>query len=213
MTQQPSILERAKQGDPQAIAALMNRSLQPKGITAKASLKDGCLRVMLESEQVPDQKSSVAFVQNGMSNLAIASIDTIKVFGRQAGEEMPAWSQEIALAKAEPIHVEPAPVAQPQEVEPKPVSEAPSKRSPSNAESILGLVLLVFVFGGCVYNVGKPWNCEQARQAVQEAQKSYDDNYNKQLSKVYVDKETITSMYAEQSRLTEAQNKAAEKCN
>lgn len=43
-----AVLSAAKQGNPQAIAALMNRSLQPKGITAKAKLTDGCLHVMLE---------------------------------------------------------------------------------------------------------------------------------------------------------------------
>ncbi|MEG4036193.1 hypothetical protein QUA03_20450 [Microcoleus sp. S36b_A4] len=40
---QPNILELAKQGDAKAIALLLNRQLQAKGITAAASLKDGCL--------------------------------------------------------------------------------------------------------------------------------------------------------------------------
>ncbi|WP_242063438.1 hypothetical protein [Nostoc sp. FACHB-892] len=39
---QPNLLELAKQGDAQAIASLMNRQLQPKGITAKVALKDAC---------------------------------------------------------------------------------------------------------------------------------------------------------------------------
>lgn len=51
---QTNILELAKQGDPKAIAALINRQLQPKGITAKVALKDNCLQTMLESAQVPD---------------------------------------------------------------------------------------------------------------------------------------------------------------
>ncbi|WP_279239702.1 hypothetical protein [Scytonema sp. UIC 10036] len=32
---QPDLLELAKQGDPKAIALLINRQLQPKSITAK----------------------------------------------------------------------------------------------------------------------------------------------------------------------------------
>ncbi len=40
------LLERAKQGDPEAIATLMNRILQPKGITAKAILQNRCLVVI-----------------------------------------------------------------------------------------------------------------------------------------------------------------------
>jgi len=60
---QLNILELAKQRDAKAIAALMNRQLQPKGITAKATLKDGCLQIILESDQVPDQQALVAFVR------------------------------------------------------------------------------------------------------------------------------------------------------
>lgn len=55
MTQQ-NILELAKQGDAKAIASLLNRQLQPKGITATAALKDGCLQVMLEAVEVPSQQ-------------------------------------------------------------------------------------------------------------------------------------------------------------
>lgn len=36
-------LELAKLGDANAIATLMNRHLQPKGITAQVALKDSCL--------------------------------------------------------------------------------------------------------------------------------------------------------------------------
>lgn len=36
---QLNLLELARQGDAKAIAALMNRSLQAKGITAKATLQ------------------------------------------------------------------------------------------------------------------------------------------------------------------------------
>jgi hypothetical protein len=53
---QPDLLALAKQGNPKAIAALLNRSLQAKGITAKAKLKEnGYLQVMLESSQIPSR--------------------------------------------------------------------------------------------------------------------------------------------------------------
>ncbi len=39
----PSLFEAAKQGSPKAIAKLMNRSLQPKGTTAKVALDKDCL--------------------------------------------------------------------------------------------------------------------------------------------------------------------------
>ncbi|RCJ18399.1 hypothetical protein A6770_33140 [Nostoc minutum NIES-26] len=75
----------------------MNRQLQPKGITAKVALKDACLQVMLESAQVPDQQALITFIRKGIIGLGAASIEKVKVYGRQTGEEFPAWSQEFEL--------------------------------------------------------------------------------------------------------------------
>jgi hypothetical protein len=100
MTQTPpNLLELAKQGNANAIAALMNRQLQPKGMTAKAALKDGCLQIMLESAQVPNQQALVAFIRKGITSLEVASIQRMKVYGRHIGEEFPAWSQEFELGR------------------------------------------------------------------------------------------------------------------
>ena len=93
---QPSPLELAQQGNVEAIAALMNRSLQPKGITVvRSALKDSCLQILLESAQVPNQQALVAFVEQGLTRLGAASIKQVKLYGRQTGEEFPAWSQEF----------------------------------------------------------------------------------------------------------------------
>jgi hypothetical protein len=46
---QATLLTQAKQGDAKAIVVLLNQKLQPKGITAKASVKHNCLHVMMES--------------------------------------------------------------------------------------------------------------------------------------------------------------------
>jgi hypothetical protein len=94
---QPNLLELAKQGNARAIATLMNRQLQAKNITAQATLKEGCLQVMLESQQVPDQETSVTFVRYGLTNLKPASIQKVKVYGRKTGENTPAWSEEFYL--------------------------------------------------------------------------------------------------------------------
>ncbi|MFM6347785.1 MAG: hypothetical protein ACKPFK_21965, partial [Dolichospermum sp.] len=77
---QDNLLALAKQGDVQAIASLMNRSLQPKGITAKVALKDACLQVMLESEQISNQKALAEFVKKGIIALDIPSIERVKVY-------------------------------------------------------------------------------------------------------------------------------------
>ncbi|MHC5833304.1 MAG: hypothetical protein ACYT04_99285, partial [Nostoc sp.] len=39
---------------------------------------------------------------------------------------------------------------------------------------------LIFLFGGCtIYVGGYPWTCQQAENAVQEAQKDLDNAFNK----------------------------------
>ncbi|MEH2313945.1 MAG: hypothetical protein V7K35_21670 [Nostoc sp.] len=98
---QPNILKLAKQGDTQAIASLMNRHLYPKGITAKVAFKDACLEVILESAQVPNRQTLVAFIRKGLTGLGAASIERVKVYGQQTGEEFPAWSKEFDLGIAE----------------------------------------------------------------------------------------------------------------
>ncbi|MGF1673375.1 MAG: TM2 domain-containing protein [Rivularia sp. (in: cyanobacteria)] len=94
----PNLLQLAKQGDPKAIAALMNKSLQPKGITAKVAFKNNCLQIMLESDQVPDQQTLVMFVRKGITNLETAFIEKVKIYGKCLGEEFPAWNHEFELA-------------------------------------------------------------------------------------------------------------------
>ncbi|MBD2155951.1 hypothetical protein [Leptolyngbya sp. FACHB-16] len=91
---QSNLVDRAKQGDPQAIATLMNRSLQPKGILARVNREGDHLRIYLEAEQVPNRDALMTFVQNGLSNLHIANISVVEVIGQQSGQNEAAWTQE-----------------------------------------------------------------------------------------------------------------------
>jgi hypothetical protein len=51
-------LQLAMQGDAEAIAALVNRALQPQGIqVAAVSVKDDRLHLVLESAQTPNQET------------------------------------------------------------------------------------------------------------------------------------------------------------
>ncbi len=97
------LLKQAKQGDPKAIAALMNRSTQAKGISVKASLKNRCLQVLLEGDVVPHQSKTVEFVRDGMGKLQVEGVERVKVYGRQVGQETPVWQEEIVLANANPF--------------------------------------------------------------------------------------------------------------
>jgi len=141
---QQNPLELAKQGDSNAIAALINRNLKPKGITAKVSRKDDCLRVMLESAKVPNQDSLVEFIRSGVLKLEVAGINTLQIFGREVGDDVPIWSQTINL-KTPPASVSQQPMSEPQSPRPhdtqSPVSSLQSNKSPaikktSNSSSV-----------------------------------------------------------------------------
>ncbi|PHM09647.1 hypothetical protein [Nostoc sp. 'Peltigera malacea cyanobiont' DB3992] len=94
---QPNFLELAKQGDAQAIASVINYLLQPKDITAKVVLKDGCLQVMLESFQVPEQESSVTFIRKLIIKLEATPIKSVKIYGKGKGQTSVAWIDDLKL--------------------------------------------------------------------------------------------------------------------
>lgn len=101
----PNFLELAKQGNVKAITALINCQLQPKGITVEANLTNGCLHIFLESQQVPNQQSLVAFIHKGLINLRAESIERVVVYGQQAGKGFPDWAEEFELREIQPSNL------------------------------------------------------------------------------------------------------------
>lgn len=113
----------AKQGDPAAIAQLINQALSSKGMTAKVTRKDACLKVLLESEQVPDALTLVPYLQKSMTKLGMSAISSIEVYGKQAGAAAPAWHDKIQLNPAAPPAI-PSPVPQPVATKPFVISSS-----------------------------------------------------------------------------------------
>ena len=95
----PTVQQAAKQGNPQAIALLLNRQLQPKGIMAKVSAKDSCLQIMLEAANVPNQKGLVAAIQKWIDGLGIDSIQRVQIYAKQTGEEIPSWNDSFEVIR------------------------------------------------------------------------------------------------------------------
>lgn len=92
-----TILGLAKQGDSKAISALINRQLRPKGITAKVSLKGGCLQVLVESSEVPAKDSITAFMKKGLTGLKINHVKRVKIYGKKLSEDLPDWDYKFDL--------------------------------------------------------------------------------------------------------------------
>ncbi|UBF26025.1 type IV pilin-like G/H family protein [Kovacikia minuta CCNUW1] len=95
---QPNLLEFAKQGDPEAIATLMNLALQPKGVTAEAEIRNNCLHVFLSSTRLLNQQTLVSFTRKGLINLGLQSIQVVKVYGKKVGEDLPIWTEEFEVS-------------------------------------------------------------------------------------------------------------------
>lgn len=108
---QSNLLELARQGDPQAIATLMNRTLQPKGITARTELQGDRLRVLLEADQIPNRQAMTTFVRHGITSLGVTTIRAIEITGWQTRSDRPAWLEEVYLGV--PVTAAPEPAAPP----------------------------------------------------------------------------------------------------
>jgi len=98
---QPDLLEKAKQGDSKAIEALINRQLQPKGITAKASTLNKTLTVIIEAKSLPAKDAVFNFIKTGISKLQPNNISKVIIHARTSGESSSIWRESFDLANQE----------------------------------------------------------------------------------------------------------------
>jgi len=94
---QLSVMDLAKQGDPHAIAALINRSLASKGLHAEAELEFDCLKISLQAAQIPNQKAVVTIIHRGMIVLQVEKIKRVKISTYRSDNHYLAWQHEIDL--------------------------------------------------------------------------------------------------------------------
>ncbi len=98
----PQLLDRARSGQPSAIAALMNQQLQGHQTHAKITHKGRVLHVFLESDGDLDREKMVAFVRRGVENLQLAAIASVTVYGKRRDREMPDWTTEFEFPQPSP---------------------------------------------------------------------------------------------------------------
>jgi hypothetical protein len=93
-----SLLERARQGDGDAIASLINQSLQPKGITVTTTLSRNFLTILVQAETTPDQKAITQFIEKNIGSLKPQGIERIVIKGKASDQKSPAWRSLVELA-------------------------------------------------------------------------------------------------------------------
>jgi type II secretory pathway pseudopilin PulG len=97
-TPRPNAIEAAKQGNPKAIAILLNQALKSHGHTAKVIRNEAALRILVEGSNVPDQATIGSLIETGLRNLNLAEITPqVQLYGQQSGQSLPAWDQSINL--------------------------------------------------------------------------------------------------------------------
>lgn len=89
------VLSLAKQGDPVAIATLMNQVTQPLGISVRVKYHNDDLYLLFEGEAAPEQHIVISFVRSSLNILKIHSLKTIRVYGRQKKSHHASWHEVI----------------------------------------------------------------------------------------------------------------------
>lgn len=95
---QPNLVALAQQGDPRAIAALVNQHLQPQGIQGRVTVKTGSLHLLLESDAVPDRTTQLEQIAHLFLENDIHAFETVMVYGRKQGDKQPAWQDKVDLS-------------------------------------------------------------------------------------------------------------------
>jgi Holliday junction resolvasome RuvABC ATP-dependent DNA helicase subunit len=92
-----SSIKPASQIDVAQLATLMNQALQPKGITARVSLRDSALQVMFEANPIPNEQQMSQFMNKVLQRVQPGIVSQVRLYGRQIGDEFPAWNRQLTL--------------------------------------------------------------------------------------------------------------------
>ncbi|EKD07093.1 CapA family protein [Limnospira platensis] len=124
---QQEILRSAYQGDPKAIAILLNQALKPKQVQAHLTLEYNHLYISLESPTIPDQAASVRVIHKGLMRLEPPSIWCVTIAAQLGDDQHPAWIETLVL-KSPPVVVNQVSPKNAPVSDPKPPQK--TKRSP-----------------------------------------------------------------------------------
>ncbi|MEM9505853.1 MAG: hypothetical protein AAGA01_18075, partial [Cyanobacteria bacterium P01_E01_bin.43] len=96
----PTPIERARQGDSQAIAELLSRQLDPHHITVQVVRQGHKLRIGLRRESGLNAGTVVNFLQQGLERLSPQGIQQVEVIGQVGAGTTQVWRRSFTLASA-----------------------------------------------------------------------------------------------------------------
>ena len=89
------LLDQARTGNAQAIAALIQRSLGPKGFTVQGDRHYQRLTLRVRGDTLPPQAKLVDYLSQGVECLHIHGLTHLEIYGEQA--DGPGWHQTVPL--------------------------------------------------------------------------------------------------------------------
>lgn len=113
-TEQILLISRARQGNPQAIAALLQRDLKSGGVEVCGWKRGRILRLELMSSAVVGKTEALRFVRRAVDYLQPQDIDAVHLSLYLNDEHEPRWVERIAPGQAfsSPAFSSPAPLGQ-----------------------------------------------------------------------------------------------------
>lgn len=90
-------LAQAKEGDAKAIAALLNQSLKPKGIQARAERDSYCLNLWITGKALPPQPQLVDYLRRAIERLQIDSVGILRIEAQSTADPSQSWTTEMTL--------------------------------------------------------------------------------------------------------------------
>ncbi|NES99390.1 MAG: hypothetical protein F6K61_02225 [Sphaerospermopsis sp. SIO1G1] len=116
-----NLMEQARQGNPEAIATLLNRSLLSQNIQARVRRQQTQLLVLLNSPDTIDQAIIVPRILQGLQRLGVQGIESVQIAAQQTGSTRILWRTQAALSMtdiSEPsaIPQQPSPMAEADEL-------------------------------------------------------------------------------------------------
>ncbi len=136
------LIKQANRGEIRAILALLKQAFADREITVKVSLQSNCLRILLESDRVPDAKAAIALIHEKLQHLRSDRIQSVQVFGRVTEVNQTSWAETLNLAPTSTVAVD---LAQTQAVKPSPRSLTQPIDSKGLGALLTGFILAIFL--------------------------------------------------------------------
>jgi hypothetical protein len=136
---QALLLQLAKQGNPNSIAALINAALWAESIRAKVRLEEDCLHVMLRSHQLINQHAAIAFLRRGLLTLQVESIHSVMAYAWKHNDDFPHWIAQFELAPVLP----PAPKRETTVLTPRKQIQLPKIKELARQGDVLAIAFLL----------------------------------------------------------------------